>query len=61
VHGHDRIEEDAIVADDEDRLRVRLEVGLQPEDSREIQVIRRLIEEEEVGTHEEGTGESDAH
>jgi hypothetical protein len=43
------LEEPAVVADDEVRPRVRAEERLEPEDTVEVEMVRRLVHEEEVG------------
>ena len=43
------VEERAIVGDDEDRAAVRDEVLLEPGDGVEIEVVRRLVEQEQIG------------
>ena len=46
--------------DDEDMV-VRREVCFQPDDGAKIQMIRRLVHEEEMGLDEESAGEGDTH
>lgn len=37
------------------------QIGFEPDDSAQVQVISRLVEKEQVGFDEEGTGECDTH
>ena len=62
---HDRIdgavEEVAVVADEEHAPRIGGDVALEPERALEVEIVGRLVEEEEVGLGEEHGGERDPH
>ncbi|MDX6518293.1 MAG: hypothetical protein QOF50_1139 [Gaiellaceae bacterium] len=46
-HGvRDRLEEPAVVRDQDDRRVERLQLALEPFEARDVQVVRRLVEEE---------------
>src|SRR6185437_14767471 len=53
----DRLEEPAIVRDEDDGGVQRRELALEPFDARDVEVVRRLVEEEEVGVAGERAGE----
>ena len=59
--GADLVQEVAVMGNDDDRVREAAEEILQPGDGAEVQVVRRLVEEENVRIAEEGLGEKDAH
>ena len=55
------IEQVAVVADDHDRVRVRAQVGFEPERAFEIEIVRRLVEQQDVRFQKEDRGERHAH
>ncbi len=55
------VQEVAVVADDDDRVRIALEIAFEPERALEVEIVRRLVEEEHVGLEEEHGRERDAH
>ncbi len=57
----DVVEEIAFVADDDDRRLVVHEEILEPHHRFEIEVVRRFVEQQQVGLREEERGERDAH
>ena len=57
----DRVEEVAIVRDEDDGVRIRAEILLEPVARFEIEVIGRLVEQQQVRTAEQQLGERDAH
>ena len=60
VIGH-RVEQIAIMADDKDRRRIMGEIIDEPERAFEVEIIGRLVEQQQVGRGEEHRGERDAH
>ena len=56
-----RVEELAIVRDEEDRAREGLEPVLEPEHGVEVEVVRGLVEEEKVRSRHERAREVEAH
>jgi len=57
---HHGIEKEPIVGDENDRVRVRVEVGLQPVARLEIEVIGRLVEQQYVGGRHQLARETEA-
>ena len=57
----DIVEEVALVADDDQRAGIALEEVLEPQRRFEIEVVRRLVEQQQVGRREQQRGERDAH
>src|SRR6185503_4866925 len=55
----DVVEEVAVVGDGDDRAPVALEEALEPEDGFRVEVVRRLVEQEEVGRREQQPAERD--
>ena len=55
--GRDRLEEPAVVRDEHDRRVERRQLALEPLEALHVEVVRRLVEQEEVGVGREGTGE----
>ena len=55
------VEEAAVVRDDEHGLLPRGEEELEPRERVDVEVVRRLVEEEEVGLHEERARQRDPH
>ena len=55
------VQEAAVVGDDDDRVRVAREVGFEPERAFEVEVVGRLVEQQQVGLGEEHAGERHAH
>ena len=58
---HDRVEEEAIVRDEDHRVADRSRVLLEPVARIEIEVVRRLVEQEQRRPAEQQLGERDAH
>ena len=56
----DVVEEVAVVSDGDDRARIGREVLLQPEDGLGVQVVGRLVEEQQVGRLDEELAQRDA-
>ena len=59
--GDDGVEEEAIVRDEDDCVRVVREVLLEPVARLEIEMVGRLVEQEQPRTAEQQLGERDAH
>ena len=59
--GDDGIQEEAIVRDQDHRVRIVCEVLLEPVARLEIQVVGRLVQQEQSGTAEQQLRERDAH
>ena len=59
--GDDRVEEVAIVRDEDHRVRVGREVFLEPVARVEIEMVGRLVEQEQPGPAEQQLGQRDAH
>lgn len=60
--GTDVVEESRVVRDDDRRARLeRAEVVLEPRDVEDVQMVRRLIEEKDVGFEEDRTRERELH
>ena len=59
--GHHAVEEIAVVRDDDDRAGIAFEVAFEPVDAVDVEVVRGLVEEEDVGAAEEESGEGHAH
>ena len=59
--GAEDVEEGAVVGDDEEPARVARQVVLEPEQRLEIEVVGRLVEDEEGGLGHEQAGEMGAH
>ena len=57
----DPVHEVAVVRRHEERAGKRLEEGLEPDDRFDVEVVRRLVEEQHVGTAEEHARHGDAH
>ena len=55
------VEKIAIVADHDDGARIAREIALEPERAFEVEIVGRLVEQEQVGLGEEQGGERDAH
>ena len=53
----DTIEEGSVVGDDDDRARMRRERALEPGEAGEVEVVRGLVEEEDVEATAEDGGE----
>ena len=58
--GRDPVEEPAIVADDHDAARERLEARLEGAQRVDVEVVRRLVEEQDVAARLEQLGQVDA-
>ena len=58
---HHRVEEEAVVRDQDDRVRVGREVFLEPVARFEIEMVGRLVEQQQAGASEQQLGERDAH
>jgi len=59
--GNHRVEQGTVVADDQDRAAVGLEIGLQPQRGLEIEVVGRLVEQQQVGLGEQQRGKRHPH
>ena len=60
--GIDRaVEQIAVVADDDQGARIAREMILEPERAFEIEIVGRLVEQEQIGLGEQRRGERDAH
>ena len=57
----DPVHEVPVVRRHQERARQRLEEGLEPDDRFDVEVVRRLVEEEDVGTAEQHARHGDAH
>ena len=57
----DVVEQIAVVADDDDRRRIGLEIVDQPQHAFEIEIVGGFVEQQEVGGREQHRGERDAH
>ena len=57
----DGVEEEAIVRDEDDGMRVGVEVFLEPVARFEVEMVRRLVEQQQVGLAEQQLGKRDAH
>jgi hypothetical protein len=57
----DGVEEIAVVRDEQQRGRRRLQPLLQPEDGVEVEVVGRLVEQQQVGAAGEGARQVEAH
>src|SRR3546814_19318337 len=57
----DIVQEIALVADDQDRRAIAFEDILEPHHRFEIEVVRRLVEQQHIGLREEEGGERHAH
>ncbi len=55
------VQEAPVVADDDDGVGVAREVALEPERALEVEVVGRLVEQQQVGLREEHARERDAH
>ena len=59
--GDDGVEKEPVVADEDDRMRIRVQVFLQPVARLEIEMVRRLVEQQQVRLAEQQLRERDAH
>ena len=59
--GDDRVEEEAIVRDEDHGVRIAREVLLEPVARVEVEVVRRFVEQQQAGASEQQLGERDAH
>ena len=57
----DRVEEEPVVRDEDDRVRVAGQVGLEPVARVEIEVVGRLVEQQQVGPAEQQLRQREAH
>ena len=55
------VEQVAVMADDEHGVRIAREVVLQPQRAFEVEIVGRLVEQQQVGLGEQHRGERDAH
>jgi len=55
------VQELAIVADEEERLRRAAQEGVEPGEGRDVEVVRRLVEEQQVGVLQEEPGQRRPH
>ena len=51
----------AVVADDQGGMRIFLQPRLEPQRAFEIEIVGRLVEQQQIGLGEQGGGERDAH
>ncbi len=58
---HDGVQEEAVVRDQDHRVRVVVQVLLEPVAGVEIEVIGRFVEQEQVGLRQQQLGQRDAH
>jgi hypothetical protein len=58
---HDLVEEVAVVADEQHGVRIALEEILQPQGRLEVEMVRGLVQQQQVGLAEEDGGECHAH
>ena len=56
-----RIEQGAVMAHNDERMGIALQMGLQPRGRLQVEVVRRLVEQQQVGLDEERGGERDSH
>jgi len=63
LHGSfgERVQEHAVVRDEQDGPRMVNEEGFQPLDALDVQVVRWLVEQQQVGLHQEEFRQLDAH
>ena len=59
--GDDPVEEVAVVAGDQDRAGVGLEEVLEPLDAQQVEVVRRLVEQEQVVLEGEQPAQGEPH
>ncbi len=59
--GDDAVEEVAVVAGDQDRAGVRLKERLEPLDAEQVEVVRRLVEQEQVVFEREQSRQGQPH
>ena len=57
----DVIEQIAVMADDENRRRAGLQIVGEPQHAFEVEIVRRLVEQQDVGLREQHRGERHAH
>ena len=57
----DIVEQVALMADDDHHRRIGLEEILEPQGRFEIEMVRGLVEQQQIGLREEQGGERDAH
>ncbi len=55
------VEHVAVVADDDDRVRITPHIILQPERAFEVEIVGRFVEQQQIGFGEEHRGERHAH
>jgi hypothetical protein len=58
---HGAVQQAAIVADDENRVRVARQVAFQPERAFEVEVVGRFIQQKQIGLREQHAGQRHAH
>ena len=58
AHG---VEQPAVVADDQQRARPALQIVLEPQRALEVEMVRRFVEQQDVGPREQDAGERHAH
>jgi hypothetical protein len=59
--GHDRIQEKPIVRDEDHRVGIRVQILFQPVARFEIEMVGRLVEQQQIGLAEEQLRQRDAH
>src|SRR5262249_6591150 len=55
------VEQIAVVADDDDRARISRDMALEPKRGLEIEIIGRLVEQQQIGLRKQCRRERDAH
>ncbi len=58
---HGPVQQAAVVGNHDDRVRVAGQVGFQPERALEVEVVRGLVQQQQVGLREEDAGQRHAH
>ena len=59
--GGDVVEQIAVVADDEDARRIARQIIDEPQRAFKIEIVGRLVEQQQIGLREQHRGERDAH
>jgi hypothetical protein len=58
---HRAVQKPAVVADDQHGVRVAREVAFQPQRAFEVEIVRRLVEQQQVGLREQHARQRHAH
>ena len=56
-----RVQQVAVMADDQNRAAIALEIILQPQHAFEIEIVGRLVEQQQIGRGEQDRGQRHAH